>query len=101
MKKTLLFIFLAFSCCVVYAQKQLTIGDCTINYAVSGGDANTGKNLSSISKTLYIKGKMTRVDISSSNFTQSTIYDSKTGTAVVLKEVGTVKYISTFPDDKW
>jgi len=44
---------------------------------------------------------MSRVDISTEGFSQSIIYDSKTGKAVILKEVGSEKYKSIFTAEQW
>lgn len=73
------------------------IADCTITYAVSfeGSEGNLN------TKILYIKGKKTRTDIRYSSFQQSTIFDNKTGDAVVLKNIGLDKYISYFNAQQW
>lgn len=84
-----------------FAQQPKIIGDCTVTFGISGADAGTNENLKGSSKTLYIKGHKTRVDVSSSNYNQSTIYDSNTGVAVILKEIGANKYMSTLDAAKW
>lgn len=101
MKKKLLFVLSGFLFFHVYGQKQVTVSECTVTYAISGADANINKNLAGTVKTLYVKGNMSRVDLNGNNFTQSIIYDNKSGNAVVLKEVGNEKYISAFTADKW
>lgn len=73
------------------------IAECTINYSVSL--EGTENNLTT--KTLFIKGRKTRTDISYSSFHQSTILDNKTGDAVVLKTIGSDKYISSFTAQQW
>ena len=73
------------------------IADCTITYSVS----IEGNEHNSTIKTLFIKGKKIRTDISYSSFTQSTIFDNKTGNAVVLKSIGSQKYISSFTAEQW
>ncbi|HXL58084.1 MAG TPA: hypothetical protein VN958_17605, partial [Chitinophagaceae bacterium] len=67
----------------------------------TGSDAATNNNLAGATKTLYIKGKMSRIDMNGSNYKQSVIYDNETGTAIILKEIGAVKYISTFNANEW
>lgn len=84
-----------------FAQQPKIIGDCTVTFKISGADPGVNENLRGSSKTLYIKGHKTRVDISSSNINQTTIYDSNTGVAVILKEVGANKYMSTLDAAKW
>ncbi len=84
------------------SQSQKVIGDCTVVYAISiTGMQNPNNGLKNAVKTFYIKGLQTRVDIASPAFNQSIIYDGNTGTAVILKEVGADKYISTYDAAKW
>src|SRR4249919_3022222 len=83
------------------AQNPVVVGDCTVMYTISGSDAGTTKNLVGATKNLYIKGKLSRVDLSSPGFKQSVIYDNKTGSAVILKEVGSEKYKSVFTAEQW
>lgn len=101
MKRNLLLIFFLFSAYLVTAQNTVVVGDCTVLFNINGGDAGTNKNLSGTTKTLYVKGKLARADLSSSNFKQSIICDNTAGTAVVLKEVGSEKYKSVYTAEKW
>ena len=84
-----------------FAQQAMIIGDCTVTYKISGGDANTNKNLSSATKIFYVKGKMARTDVISGNYKQSVIYDNSKGTAVVLKEIGSEKYMTLLDGNEW
>jgi len=45
-------------------------------------------------KTLYIRGVKSRSELHTPNFVQAIIYDSKTDSSVVLRELGNTKYIS-------
>ena len=101
MQKILLTPFLFLLLFSAKAQTQVTVGDCTVTYLITGSDAGTNKNLQGTSKTLYIKGKMSRVDLTSADFKQSIIYDVKSGTAVILKEVGSEKYKSVYTAEQW
>lgn len=101
MKKILPVFFLLFIYYNLTAQNPVVVGDCTVTYSISGGDANTNKNLTGTTKTFYVKGKMSRVDLKSEGFNQSIIYDNKTGLAVILKEVGSEKYKSIFSAEQW
>jgi GLPGLI family protein len=83
------------------AQRQLVIGDCTVTYSITGSNAETNKNLAGTTKTLYIKGKMSRIDIIGNNYKQSVIYNNETEIAVILKEIGAEKYMSIFSADEW
>lgn len=94
----LMFLCAAFSYKSVNAQPMTKIvAECTITYAVSIEGGNNGQTI----KTLYIKGKKTRSEISNPSFSQATIFDNKEGNAVVMKEVGDDKYISFFTADQW
>lgn len=101
MQKLLLFLLIILSSKFSQAQSQLVIGDCTITYSITGSNAETNKNLAGTTKILYIKGKMSRIDMAGNNYKQSVIYNNETGTAVVLKEIGAEKYILTFTSDEW
>jgi len=51
--------------------------------------------------TIYIKGNLVRSETSSSLFSFSTIYDSKTGQAVLLKEVSGQKLLIRLTPENW
>ncbi|MGI8950884.1 MAG: GLPGLI family protein [Chitinophagaceae bacterium] len=102
MKEVLLFIFLFNHSFFLLAQQQKLVGDCTVTYAVSSESENsTATNFKNFTKTLYVKSFMSRVDISSSDYSQSIIYNNKTSDAVILKEIGNNKYISKVDAQKW
>ncbi len=79
-------------------QTKKLVAECTITYSIKISDNE--KNEQTIKK-LYIKGRKTRSEISLSSFYQATIFDNKTGEAVILKEIGGDKYISTFNAQQW
>lgn len=82
---------------LVNAQSAKTIGDCTVSYSVVSQDAA----LKNTTKTFYLKGKLSRVDIENPAYTQSTIYDAATGAAVILKELGGNKYLYNLNAEQW
>jgi GLPGLI family protein len=96
---------LLFSCLwlfeITFAQNAMIIGDCTVTYKISGGDAATNSNLSNATKIFYVKGRMARTDMIGSNYKQSVIYDNSKGDAVILKEIGDEKYMTTLSADEW
>ena len=97
-----IFIFLSLFICSCFQHTnaqtpQKIIAECTIVYSVNSGENNSGKTI----KKLYIKGRKTRSEISNPAFYQATIFDNKTGDAVVLKEIGGDKYISSFNAEQW
>ena len=80
------------------AQTSKLVAECTITYSV---DIQGNNRKEETIKTLYIKGRKTRSEISNPAFYQATIFDNKTGEAIVLKEVGGDKYISSFSAEQW
>src|SRR5690348_1966261 len=92
---SLISIFLVLHC-LAYTQQLKVVGECTITYNIK-----IANEPSDATKTLYIKGKKTCSEIMSPNFLQTTIYDEKTGEAVILRELNGEKYLSKFNADKW
>lgn len=105
MKKSLLVLSYIFIISfTVIAQDQRILSECTVSYELSVEDAKASadviKSLSATTKTVYIKGGKTRSDLSSPSFLQSTFYDSKSDSIVVLRELGNVRYISFLNEKK-
>jgi GLPGLI family protein len=86
-------------CIAAFAQDQKIISDCTISYSVINSNASQQNNLGS--KIIYIKGKDIRVDLMSNTFSQTVFYNSNSGNATVLKNVGDAKYISQYNAADW
>ena len=82
-------------------QDQTLVGDCTVTFSITGNNATTNSNLKDAVKTFYIRGKLSRVDINSSAYQQSVIYNNATGEAVILQQVGTNKYMSHLTPEQW
>lgn len=101
MRSILPLLLLVFCLKIVIAQRSMVIGDCTVTYKISGSDAATDNNLKGAAKVFYVKGKMARTDMIGTNYKQSVIYDNSNGTAVILKEIGTEKYMSTYAAAEW
>jgi len=109
MKKYLLLIIATvFTLSSVFAQqtKQRVLAECTINYMVdiselTGMDNTLIETFKATTKTVYIKGNKSRVDVNSPSFSQSVIYDKNTGNAVILREIGNNKFITTLNSDTW
>lgn len=100
MKSKIVLLFLLVGSYVAsYGQK--VIGDCTISYNILVDKNGTSEYINNARKTVYIKGKHVRTDLVSPSFSQTIIFNNSTGEAVVLKEVGANKYISTFDGKSW
>lgn len=99
MKKAgVIFIIASFICANSFAQESKIISDCTVNYDVTVEDAKAdpslAKSIAATNKTVYIKGTKSRSDLETPNFKQVMIYDSKTDSTIILRELGNSKYIS-------
>ncbi len=101
MKLLFLTISLILSSVFAKGQNQKLVGDCTVTFAITGNNATTNNNLKDAVKTFYIRGKLSRVDINSSAYQQSVIYNNTTGDAVILQQVGTNKYMSRLTPEQW
>jgi GLPGLI family protein len=99
MKKVIVNICFLAVCAVGQAQDQKVIGDCTVTFSISNNDA-TAKSAAA-TKTIYVKGKVNRVDFASADYLQSVIYNYTTGDAVILQQVGGNKYMTKLNADKW
>lgn len=86
------------------AQGPTMISDITLTYNVvvqnAKVDTAVTKALSGTTKILYIKGAKSRIELETPNFKQTIIYDSKTDSTVILRELGNTKYISYLDGNK-
>lgn len=87
------------------AQQQRIVAECTIVYAISADSTSNDKslndNLKSATKTVFIKGNNSRIDLVSAAFTQSIFYDKTKGSAIILRELGTNKFITKLDSTQW
>lgn len=91
-------ILILFGCFTTVAQEAKLISDCTVFFDVvaegSKSDPQVVKSLEGTTKVLYIKGTKSRSDLITHSFKQTTLTDSKTDSIILLRELGTTKYIS-------
>ncbi|HVZ26892.1 MAG TPA: hypothetical protein VG842_12590 [Sediminibacterium sp.] len=97
-------LLIAFTSWLSYpATQSRVVADCTIAYAIQG-DAGTGESaetLKSSTKTIYIRGNDSRVDLVSPSFTQSLIYNKSKGVAVILRDFGNNHFMTKMTPEKW
>jgi GLPGLI family protein len=98
--KLLLSVFLLFSL-PFYTKAQKIFGDGTIQFSVAIIKQTNDTLASSITKTVYLKGKQVRIDLISPTFIQSTLYYGASDSAVILKELGNNKYITLLNSKQW
>lgn len=96
-KKFSYIIFTFFSAICLNAQQRV-VAECTINYAIILDSTQPSNNTT---KTVYIKGNDSRIDIVSPSFSQTTFYDKNSGNAVVLREFGNNKVITKLSKSQW
>lgn len=72
-----------------FAQKSPAELTLVYDYSVTGGPANTN----GATNTIYLKGSLSRVEMSSPGYSSVTISDSKNGSAVMLNEVSGQKLL--------
>jgi len=102
-KKNILMVLLMFLTVSSFAQKTLSEG--TIVYDVVVNTANKEPQmadaLDGATTTVYLKGSKSRTDMVSALGTESNIYDSKTGNAIILKEYSSQKLMITLTKENW
>lgn len=82
---------------------QRIVAECTLEYTI---EPDTSFQLNKVagfsgSKRIYIKGNDARMDVESAGFFQSLIYDKAQRQAVVLRVLGTNKFITRLLPADW
>lgn len=83
---------------------QKTISEGILSYNLSSQSDNKSPQtdpLSGATNTIYLKGTLSRTDMVSSLGKETTIFDTKTGTGVILKEYSGQKLMITLTKDNW
>ncbi len=87
------------------SQAQKVVSELTLVYdaSISSGSAEPrmADALDGSTTTLYIKGPMSRVEMNSALFSSTTIHDSKSGNAVILREVSGQKLLIRMNAENW
>lgn len=83
-----------------YAQKTISEGILTYNISTSSSQAQADP-LSGATSTVYLKGTLSRTDMLSPLGKETTIYDAKAGTGVILKEYSGQKLMITLTKENW
>ncbi len=85
-----------------YAQKAISEG--TITYNISTQSENKSSQadpLSGATNTIYLKGSLSKTEMASPLGKETTIYDAKTGSGVILKEYSGQKLMITLTKENW
>ena len=95
-------VFIAFGC---DSRAQKKVSELTLVYdaTVTTGSAEPkiADAFDGATVTIYLKGNLSRSEMVSALFSSTTIHDSKTGTAVVLKEVSGQKLLIRMNAENW
>src|SRR5258708_6426107 len=102
MKKNILisFIILLLSDSLLFAQKIISEGTIYYNIKIQNSDKANEVTDSATSK-VYLKGGLSRIDLINSLGSETTIHDSKDGSAVILKQYSGQKLMITLTKQNW
>lgn len=92
-----------FFCTDISAQKKITDGTITYDIVITtaGKEPQMTPAMASASTTIYLKNNFSRTDMVNSMGSESTIYDSKTGNAFILKDYSGQKLMITLTKENW
>ena len=84
-----------------FGSSQKQVGDLTLVY--NSSITNTQDSTRKINSTtsFFLKGNLSRSEVVSNLFSSVTIYDSKTGSGVLLKEVNGQKLLIRMNEENW
>jgi hypothetical protein len=95
-------VFLMMICILSFGQKTISEGTLTYNISIRSLSNEPMTNaLNGATVTAFLKGTMSRTDLSSSLGNEKTIHDSKMGTAVILKEYSGQKLMISLTKENW
>jgi GLPGLI family protein len=81
------------------AQKR--VGDLSLMYnSVISNAQDTNRKINSTT-AYFLKGNLSRAEVNSSQYSSVTIYDSKSGTGVILREVNGQKLLIRMNEENW
>lgn len=104
MKKLILFLVI-FSSSVMLCRGQKKLSDLTLIYEAKVTTGNAEPRMADAfdgaTTTIFLKGNMSRSEMSSALFSSTTIHDAQTGIAVVLREVSGQKLLIRMTAANW
>lgn len=103
MKKYIVLIFCSLMALAGWSQKK--VSELTLIYDASittgSSEPKMADAFDGATTTVYLKGNLSRSELSSALFSSTTIHDSNTGAAVVLREVSGQKLLIRMSSDNW
>jgi GLPGLI family protein len=104
MKKQLVILILSLAA-LLPARAQRKVSELTLVYdatiTTGSKEPKLADAFDGATTTVYLKGNMSRSEMVSALFSSTTIHDSKTGTAVVLREVSGQKLLIRMAAENW
>ncbi len=99
----LAFGFLILNSLGLYGQKTISEGTIIYNIVITPKDKDSkkGSGLTGSTSIIYLKGGLSRTEMVSSLGNEITIHNSKSGSAVILKEYSGQKLMITLNNDNW
>lgn len=96
-------LLIALTVAFISANAQRTIAEATLVYdmVIQNGSGGQSGDLNGATSTVYLKGNNSRTDMVSPLGKEVTIFNSKTNSAVVLKEFSGQKLMITLTKDNW
>src|SRR5258706_9504724 len=85
----------------VLSLAQKRVGDLTLVYNSAITNAQDSSKKISSTTSYFVKGSLSRAEVNSNLFSSVTIYDSKTGSGVLLKEVNGQKLLIRMNEENW
>lgn len=86
----------------LYAQKTISEGTIVYNITTqSDGKPSSADPMSGATSTVYLKGSLSRTDMVSPLGKETTIYDEKNASGVILKEYSGQKLMITLTKENW
>lgn len=84
-------------------QKTISEGTITYNILIQSKktENNVSNGLNGSTTSIYLKGNLSRIDMASSLGNETTIYNAKNGTAVILKEYSGQKLMISLTKENW
>jgi GLPGLI family protein len=105
MRKHLIILLISCFGTLYTANAQRKVSELTMVYDASISSGSKEPKLADAfdghTKTIYVKGNMSRAELASALFSSATIHDSKAGTSVVLREVSGQKLLIRMTSENW
>jgi GLPGLI family protein len=105
MKTITILTFLGFMLLTIISFEQKTISEGTIVYEISlqsrNNEIKLDEGFAGATSTRYLKGGLSRTDMKTTVGTETTIYNSKTGNAAILKEYSGQKLMVLLTKANW